>query len=392
MTQYIVLDALIQHADHRTGYCFPSRRLIAEQIGIDPVTVSTATSRLQKLGIIAKFGGGGYSSSCDYVILFSQESFSLAGMLQRGELNRFGLRNRSCPVPINLEEAIAYGLAASCKSEINGSSNPEIKRNEQAQIKGFILTSVDTQPEETTDSKPRKNPRRPSTPILRALPEHWLEDGKQKRPDLDIRHVADKFLAYHNRKGVRATPRWYAAWIRWVERENPALDRRSTPVQESSSALARTAPGNTTQPANTPTETSPTVPQTGTSAPTAVTETPAPVAQEPPASADVVTAAAPESTTTASTPAVTNTSSPAEPTASVPVDNTTTPDSTTDGNPSPSVETTSQVPTPSPAAGFPDFGNDEQARRRHIEEMMTTLRAGRAGAQHSGNQANSSSH
>jgi len=246
--QYCVLISLLKHADYRTGYCFPSRKSIAKEIGIDPVTVSTATSRLQELGIIAKFGQGGYSSSCDYVILFSQEAFALAGMLQRGELDRFRLRNRDCPVPINLEEARAYGLAASFNPEITVSSNPDIKRNEQAQIKGFILTSVDTQPEETTDSKPRKNPRRPSTPILKVLPEHWLEDGKQKRPDLDIRHVAGKFLAYHNRKGVRATPRWYAAWIRWVERENPALDRRAPSTQESAPAPTRPATANTTHP------------------------------------------------------------------------------------------------------------------------------------------------
>ena len=385
--QFLVFDVLVGHADYTTGYCFPRRESIATELGIDVATVSRATARLQELGIIAKFGRGGFSSSCDVVILFSMESFALAGMLHRGELDRFRLRNRDCPVPINLEEAIAYGLATSCDTEITGLNDVGVIRNEQAQIKGFILTGVNTQPEETTDSKPRKNPRRPSTPILKVLPEHWLEDGKQKRPDLDIRHVAGKFLAYHNRKGVRATPRWYSAWIRWVERENPALDRRAPSTQESATAPARPATANTAQVTDTPEKTSTTVPQTGTSESVAASETPAPAVQETPANtdetSDTVTATSPDTTTTDSTSTVTEAPSPTETTTSAPTDNTATPP--------PSVEATSQAPTPSPAAGFPDFGNDEQARRRHIEEMMTALRTGRTGAQRPGNQANNSS-
>jgi hypothetical protein len=266
-SQYLVLDVLCSHADTCTGYCFPSRQRIARKLKIDPVTVSKATTRLQELGIIAKFGRGGFSSSCDYVILFSIEAFALAEVLQRGELDRFRLRHRDTPLPINLEEARIDEEDSSFDPEITGSGDPGITRNEQAQMKGF-MASVDTQPEETGSDEVRAKRPGPRTPRLTVLPEHWMEDARRKRPDLDIRHVAGKFLAYHGKRGVRATPRWYGAWIRWVERENTALDRHPGKAR-AAAAPVKTAPAGT----------SPTIPQTGTSRPA-----PAPEVSRPPVS------------------------------------------------------------------------------------------------------------
>jgi len=249
-TQISVLARLVKFADSQTGYCFPKRQSLAEEVGVDPATISKATAQLRDLGIIAKFGRGGFSASCDYIILFSVEAFALVKLIESGKFDRFRLRHRDRPLPVNLEEGAidAAGdpeITGSCDPEITGSCDPRITRNELAQKNGY-MASVDTQPE--NQERPAQAKRSgPRTPRLTALPEHWIEDAKQKRPDLDANHVASKFLAYHCKRGVRATTNWYSAWIRWVGRENTALDRRSTP--KASPSATQTAATNPPRPA-----------------------------------------------------------------------------------------------------------------------------------------------
>lgn len=98
LLQYCVLDVLVSHADTRTGHCFLGRRDIADKLRATTVTISRATTRLQKLGIIAKFGRGGLSSSCDYVILFSAEAFVLAKLFHDGSLRKHRERVLSIPL------------------------------------------------------------------------------------------------------------------------------------------------------------------------------------------------------------------------------------------------------------------------------------------------------
>ena len=224
------------------------------------------------------------------MILFSKESFALAELIHNGELDRFRMRHRDTPLPVSLEEAQEFGMARNRDSGVTRIEQPQ---------KNMLMASVDTQPEEAGSDEVRAKRPGPRTPRLTVLPEHWMEDARRKRPDLDIRHVAGKFLAYHGKRGVRATPGWYGAWIRWVERENTALDRHRGQAR-AAAAPVKTAPVKTA-----PAGTSPAIPQTGTSRPANAPETSRPpVSTTPSPGAATSTPKAPEPSRQRSRPPV----------------------------------------------------------------------------------------
>ena len=51
---FTVYCCLLRHSDSRDGSCFPSRRVIAKECGIDRKTVDSAIESLSALGLIKK--------------------------------------------------------------------------------------------------------------------------------------------------------------------------------------------------------------------------------------------------------------------------------------------------------------------------------------------------
>ena len=51
---FTVFCCLLRHSDNENGSCFPSRRVIAKECGIDRKTVDSAIESLSVLGLIKK--------------------------------------------------------------------------------------------------------------------------------------------------------------------------------------------------------------------------------------------------------------------------------------------------------------------------------------------------
>ena len=51
---FFVYCCLLRHSDNKNGSCFPSRRVIAKECGIDRKTVDYAIENLSDLGLVTK--------------------------------------------------------------------------------------------------------------------------------------------------------------------------------------------------------------------------------------------------------------------------------------------------------------------------------------------------
>ena len=51
---FTVYCCLLRHSDSKDGYCFPSRRVIAKECGMDRKTVDSAIENLSSLGLVKK--------------------------------------------------------------------------------------------------------------------------------------------------------------------------------------------------------------------------------------------------------------------------------------------------------------------------------------------------
>lgn len=51
---FTVYCCLLRHSDNENGFCFPSRRVIAKECGIDRKTVDSAIESLSTLGLVRK--------------------------------------------------------------------------------------------------------------------------------------------------------------------------------------------------------------------------------------------------------------------------------------------------------------------------------------------------
>ena len=52
--EFTVYCCLLRHSDSKDGSCFPSRRVIAKECGMDRKTVDSAVENLSSLGLVKK--------------------------------------------------------------------------------------------------------------------------------------------------------------------------------------------------------------------------------------------------------------------------------------------------------------------------------------------------
>ena len=79
---FTVYCCLLRHSDSKDGSCFPSRRVIAKECGMDRKTVDSAIENLSSLGLVKKIRGTvrterGRAISTTWQVLLSRVNLSL---------------------------------------------------------------------------------------------------------------------------------------------------------------------------------------------------------------------------------------------------------------------------------------------------------------------------
>ena len=82
---FTVYCCLLRHSDSKDGSCFPSRRVIAKECGMDRKTVDSAIENLQSLGLVKKIQrhreDGTRTSNLYYVASLLEQSKSFFGIV-----------------------------------------------------------------------------------------------------------------------------------------------------------------------------------------------------------------------------------------------------------------------------------------------------------------------
>lgn len=111
---FTVYCCLLRHSDSKDGSCFPSRRVIAKECGMDRKTVDSAVENLSSLGLVKKIQrhreDGTRTSNLYYVASFLQQSRSFVGVVSefpikkkthRTKLRNYYNRKREQTTPTN---------------------------------------------------------------------------------------------------------------------------------------------------------------------------------------------------------------------------------------------------------------------------------------------------
>lgn len=225
-TEILAYTALAAHADE-TGYCWPGRARLATLTGLDPTRISKATAGLVAKGLIRK----------DYTP----------------------------------RSHVAYTLLSEYPRQISGvpklTPRTDHQNSKETERPGKILpplppTAALVFSEKPSTQHPEPTPATPAAPLETlktpppdCVPDSWLEDARQIRPDIPLPQLtttASVFLDHYRAKGTTLKT-WRYAWLGWIRKERvykgakaapkPANTGRAIPLSDEQKAAleARTA-------------------------------------------------------------------------------------------------------------------------------------------------------
>lgn len=184
----LTYQALALHADP-SGKCWPSRARLASITGLTPSTISKATTALQIMGLLSK----------------RQTQYRTYYLLSR---------------PAEIQE---------CPFEHPEQTN---KSKAKEPFHGTVFSEMPaTQTPEPTPATPEPALQNLKTPPPDCIPDSWLEDARQLRPDIPLPQLtttASVFLDHHRAKGTTLKT-WRYAWMGWIRKERVYKGAKAAP-------------------------------------------------------------------------------------------------------------------------------------------------------------------
>ena len=192
-TEILAYTALAAHADE-TGYCWPGRARLATLTGLDPTRISKATAGLVAKGLIHK----------DYTP----------------------------------RSHVAYTLLSEYPRQISGvpkltprTDHQNSKEKEPFHGTVFSEKPARQDPEPATPATPAPALQTLKTPPPDCIPDSWIEDARQLRPDISLPQLtttAAVFLDHYRAKGT-VLKTWRYAWIGWIRKERVYKGPKAAP-------------------------------------------------------------------------------------------------------------------------------------------------------------------
>lgn len=191
--------ALAIHADE-TNRCWPGRARVASLAGILPVHVSRATNTLANKGLLIK------------------EILPSGKILYTLPLHPIPQQAEPVPRPV--------------PHRYQGRYPEHISEQTKEQREPVRPEPANREPDKPPLSTPKvKIESRIGLPEDWKLPEDWLEQTRQERPDLDLAVIqasAENFRDYQISQG-RQSANWRYEWRRWIRRERSQRNPSQAP-------------------------------------------------------------------------------------------------------------------------------------------------------------------
>ena len=184
----LTYQALALHADP-SGKCWPSRARLSSITGLTLSTISKATSALQLMELVSK---------------------------RHTQYRTYYLLSR----PAEIQE---------CPFEHPEQTNKSKAKEPRC---GTVFSEMpSTQHPEPTPATPEPALQNLKTPPPDRIPDAWLEDARQIRPDIPLPQLtttASVFLDHHRAKGTTLKT-WRYAWIGWIRKERVYKGAKAAP-------------------------------------------------------------------------------------------------------------------------------------------------------------------